>query len=371
MKYIINQADILHNIQAVKEEVGNAKIIGVVKGNGYGFGRDYMAKLLADNGIEMFAVTEVEDAEELAAGVLKGKDILMLRSTAVPEEIARIADMGAIATIGSQDVALAYNAYCEGKGMIGRAHLKIDTGMGRYGLMPGEIDEICYILETCKCIHFEGIYTHFAAAFTNMNRTEEQLDTFLDVIKSLKERGYSFEMVHAANSSAAFNLAAARLDAVRIGSAFTGRILGENAKKLKRVGYLEAQVIDMTTFPKGWKVGYNGTYTTKRPTKIAVVPVGHTDGWGMQPHFDIFSFGDAVVMGLRGVKDYFSKNSQTVEIGGKRYATIGQIGLSHTAVDVTGSDVKPGDIVKLDFSPLYVNPQMQREYIEKNKNIQK
>ena len=259
MKYIINRSDIVYNIEAVKKEVGTAKIIGVVKGNGYGFGRDFMAKLLAENGIEMFAVTEVEDAEALSADILKGKDILMLRSTAVPEELARIADIGAVATIGSQDAALAYNAYLESKGITGRAHLKIDTGMGRYGLMPGEIDEMCYILETCKCIRFEGIYTHFAAAFTDINRTEEQLDTFLDVVNTLKERGFTFEMVHAANSSAAFNVPASRLDAVRIGSAFTGRILGANAKKLKRVGFMQAQVIDMTTFPKGCNQSGTGT----------------------------------------------------------------------------------------------------------------
>ena len=364
MKYIINRSDIVYNIEAVKKEVGTAKIIGVVKGSGYGFGRDFMAKLLAENGIEMFAVTEVEDAEALSADILKGKDILLLRSTAVPEELARIADIGAIATIGSQDAALAYNAYLEAKGIIGRAHLKIDTGMGRYGLMPSEIDEMCYILETCKCIRFEGIYTHFAAAFTDINRTEEQLDTFLDVVNTLKERGFTFEMVHAANSSATFNVPASRLDAVRIGSAFTGRILGANAKKLKRVGYMSAQVIDMTTFPKGWKVGYNGTYTTKKPTKIAVVPVGHTDGWGMMPRFEHFSFGDALIDGYRCVKEYLSKDYLKVEIGGKKYTAIGQIGLSHTAVDVTGSDVKPGDEAKLDFSPLYVNPLVQREYID-------
>ena len=364
MKYIINHSDILFNIEAVKKEVGSAKIIGVVKGNGYGFGRDYMASLLAENGINMFAVTEVEDAEALSADILKGKDILMLRSTAVPEELARIADIGAIATIGSQDAALAYNAYLEAKGIIGRAHLKIDTGMGRYGLMPSEIDEMCYILEMCKCIRFEGIYTHFAAAFTDINRTEEQLDTFLDVVNKLKERGFTFDMAHAANSSAAFNVPASRLDAVRIGSAFTGRILGANAKKLKRVGFMQAQVIDMTTFPKGWKVGYNGTYTTKKPTKIAVVPVGHTDGWGMIPRFEYFSIGDALIGGYRGVKEYLSKDYLKVEIGGKKYTAIGQIGLSHTAVDVTGSDVKPGDEVKLDFSPLYVNPLIQREYID-------
>ena len=350
MKYIIKQNDIIENIQAVKNEVGSAQIIGVLKGNGYGFGRDYMAKLLSENGIERFAVTEIEDAAQLLSGILKGKDMLLLRSTAVPEEIARIADMGAIATIGSQDAGVAYNAYCEAKGIIGRAHLKVDTGMGRYGLMPSEMDEMCYLLESCKCIRFEGIYTHFAAAFTDINRTEEQLDSFLDVVNALKERGYRFDTVHAANSSAAFNVPASRLDAVRIGSAFTGRILGANAKKLKRVGYLEAQVIDMTTFPKGYKVGYNGTYTTKAPTRVAIIPVGHTDGWGMAPRFDIFSMKDAVITGLRGVKDYLGKQGATVEIGGKNYKVVGQIGSGGGAIHVPAAIFKNGSVFQFDVA---------------------
>ena len=119
----------------------------------------------------------------------------------------------------------------------------------------------------------------------------------------------------------------------------------------------------MTTFPKGWSVGYNGTYTTKKPTRIAVIPVGHTDGWGMAPDTDIFRFGDAVFASLRTMKEYLSKAHKYVEISGKKYMVIGQIGLSHTAVDVTGSAVKPGDTAKLDFSPLYVNVNMKREYI--------
>ena len=364
MQYIIRQEDIIFNIEAVKKEVGQAKIIGVLKGSGYGFGRDYMARLLSENGIEMFAVTEIEDAEALRADILKDKDILMLRSTAVPAEVAGIADCGAIATIGSLQAAQCLQAYCQTKGIIGRAHLKIDSGMGRYGFLPAQIDEICTVLETCKCIRFEGIYTHFAAAFTDNARTTEQLGVFQSVVDALEQRGYHFDLVHAANSSAALNVPASCLDAVRIGSAFTGRILGTNAKKLRRVGYLEAAVVETKLLPKGYPVGYNGTYTTKAETKAAIIPVGHTDGWGMTPQFDAFSVGDAVVAGLRTVKKFLSKQTTSVQIGDRKYRVIGQIGLSHTAIDITGSEVVPGDVAKLDFSPLYVGAQVPRKIIK-------
>ena len=364
MQYIICQKDIIYNIEAVKQELGQAKIIGVLKGNGYGFGRDYMARLLSENGIEMFAVTEIEDAEALRADILKDKDVLLLRSTAVPAEVARIADCGAIATIGSVEAAQCFRAYCQSKGIIGRAHIKIDSGMGRYGFLPTQTDEISTVLETCQCIRFEGIYTHFASAFSNNARTLEQLSVFQSVLEKLEQRGFHFEWKHAANSSAAFNVPASRLDAVRIGSAFTGRILGENAKKLKRVGYLEVPVVETKILPKGSPVGYNGTYTTKAETKVAILPVGHTDGWGMTPQLDVFSMGDAVVAGLRTVKKFLSKQFTSVQIGQKQYKVIGQIGLSHTAVDISGSEVVPGDVAKVDFSPLYVGAHVPKKVLK-------
>ena len=365
MKYVINQSDLIYNIGAVKNEMGDdCKIIGVLKGNGYGFGRDYMAKILLENGIDTFAVTEIEDAEQLIGGILKGKDMLMLRSTAIPDEAARIADIGAIATIGSLEAAKVFDTYCHSKGIIGRAHIKIDTGMGRYGFLPREIDDLIKVYTTCPNISFEGIYTHFAAAFTDNNRTKEQLALFNKCVAQIMNKGIDVGLMHAANSSAAFNVPESRLRAVRIGSAFTGRILGENASKLKRVGYMSVKVVDITDFPAGHKIGYNGTYTTNKETKVAILPVGHTDGWGMAPIYESFSLKDSTIKSLSNIKKQVKGNKNSVEINSQKYFTIGQIGLSHTAVDITGSDVKPGDEAKLDFSPLYVNPLIRREYIK-------
>ena len=365
MEYIINESDLIYNINAVKAEMGEeCKIIGVLKGNGYGFGRDYMAKILLENGIDTFAVTEIEDAEQLSEGILKGKDILMLRSTAIPDEAARIADIGAIATIGSLEAAKVFNAYCEAKNIIGRAHIKIDTGMGRYGFLPRETEDVISVYNSCPNIEFEGIYTHFAAAFTDNARTKEQLALFNKTLAQIMNTGLDIGLVHAANSSAAFNVPESRLRAVRIGSAFTGRILGENAQKLKRVGYMSVKVVDITNFPSGHKIGYNGTYTTNKQTKVAILPVGHTDGWGMAPIYDSFSLKDSTRKSLSNIKKQVKGDKNSVEINSQKYFTVGQIGLSHTAVDVTGSDVKAGDEAKLDFSPLYVNPLIKRKYIK-------
>ncbi len=363
MKYVVNVNDIKKNINTVKSEVGEAQIIGVLKGNGYGFGTERMAEIELECGINMFAVTEIEDAEMLRSGILKDKDILMLRSTAIPDEISRIIDCGAVATVGSPAAAKALNAYCNAKGVIGRAHIAVDSGMGRYGFLKDETDDICRVMDSSSSVDFCGIYTHFSSAFTNSEITRKELGVFLEVVRELQKRGYKTGMIHAANSSAFFNVPESRLDAVRIGSAFAGRIFGPNAEKLKKVGILETEIVEVKILPKGYKVGYNGTYTTNRDTKAAILPVGHTDGWGRTDDYELFTFKDAVFSALRGIKGVLTKKRTCVEICGKKYPIIGQIGLSHTAVDITGTDIEVGTAVQLDLSPLKVSAAVKREYI--------
>lgn len=364
MKYIVSKSDIEKNIDAVKNQAGDSEVIGVVKGNGYGFGTEFLAGVLKDRGITKFAVTEVSDLSLLRENVLKDSkfDILMLRSTSDPAEVAEIAENGGTFTIGSFNSAYAIEAYALSKGVKLKAHIKVDTGMGRYGFLTA--DDISKVYDECPNILFEGIYTHFSSAFTNSAVTRKQLSKFLSVTEKLTDRGYSVGIRHCANSSALFNVPESRLDAVRTGSALAGRILGKNADKLTRVGYISSTVIDIKTLPAGHTVGYNGTYVTKRETVVGIIPVGHFDGWGIQNKQEIFSLKDAVFAALRVIKHTLGGERTVVSIGNKSYPVIGQIGLSHTAVDITGSEVAVGDIVKLDTSPLNINPQMEREYIE-------
>ena len=110
--------------------------------------------------------------------------------------------------------------------------------------------------------------------------------------------------------------------------------------------------------PKGYFVGYNATYQTKRETKIAIVPIGHYDGFGLTKEKEIITFRYV----LSVFKSFLKKKQMYVKINGRMYHVIGGIGLSHTAVDITGSDVKPGDLASVDISPLMVNPRIERVY---------
>lgn len=354
-RYVIDKALLKENIETVKKKAG-VDIIGVVKGNGYGFGIRELTAVLKESGIKTFAVTETDDIQELKA-VLDNEDILVMRSTGIADEAEIIAKNGCIATIGSLNAAKVMNEASARLGVKTKCHLKIDTGMGRYGFMPSQIEEAikCYDMEN---LEFVGAYTHFSSAFRNRELTKAQLQLFKDAVEQIKKAGKEVGIIHAANSPALLNVEDVCLDSVRIGSAFTGRVITDSKIKLNRIGSLEADVIEIKTVPAGYSIGYNGLYKTKRETRIAIVPIGHYDGFGLTKEKEIADFHSV----LSQLKRYLKKQQMYVKINERMYSVIGEIGLSHTAVDITGSDVKVGDLAKVDISPLMVNPRIKRIY---------
>lgn len=354
-RYIIDKSKLIENIEMLKKKAG-VPIIGVVKGNGYGFGIKEFTTVLKECGIKTFAVTEVTDIPILKE-ILDDEDILVMRSTCIPGEAEIIAKYGCIATIGSTDACKVMNEVSKKLNVKTKCHLKIDTGMGRYGFMPSEISKAidCYKSEN---LEFVGIYTHFSSAFRNEPLTKAQLVLFKDVVSQIEKAGYNAGTIHCANSPALLNVEDVCLDSVRLGSAFTGRVITKNKTKLNRLGSLEAEVIDIKTVPKGYSVGYNGTYKTKRETKIAIVPIGHYDGFGLTKEKEIIDLHYVLSI----FKQFLKKKQMYVRINGRMYHVIGGIGLSHTAVDITDSDVKCGDIASVDISPLMVNPRIERIY---------
>lgn len=354
-RYVIDKKLLSQNINYIKEKAG-VELIGVVKGNGYGFGIKELTQILIENGIKTFAVTEVDDIEELRQ-VAKEQDILVMRSTCIEDEAKIIAQNGCIATIGSSESAKVMDKVSKDLGVKTKCHLKIDTGMGRYGFMPSQVEEAikCYDLEN---LEFTGAYTHFSSAFHNSELTKVQLEMFKDTMEQIKKAGKDVGVLHASNSPALLNVDGVALDSVRIGSAFTGRVITKNKTKLNRIGSLEAEVIEIKTVPKGYAIGYNGLYKTKRETKIAIVPIGHYDGFGLTKEKEIADLHSV----LSQLKKYLKKQQMYVRINGRMYSVIGEIGLSHTAVDITDSDVKIGDTASVDISPLMVNPRIKRIY---------
>ena len=279
---VINKHNLKHNIKRIKEiaeETGrnenhkNIKIIAVVKGNGYGLGLIPYSKMLIDNGISFLAVSTVEEAIALREAGITAK-ILMLSSTAVKKDVEKLVEKDIIITIGSKQAGDIAEEIGKKLNKKVDAHLKIDTGFGRYGFVYDKKEEIKQALTNWSNIKIQGTFSHFSLAFYEKNKySEEQFKRFIDVIEYLKENKCETGMLHICNSSAFLKFKHMRLNAVRVGSAFLGRIAIPNIYGLKKIGYLKSNGAEIKTLEKGYNVGYSNSFTTKKQTKIAIIPV--------------------------------------------------------------------------------------------------
>ena len=378
---VINKDDLKHNIRKIKEIAKDSgrldnhkpiKIIAVVKGNGYGLGLIPYAKFLIDNGIDFLAVSTIEEAIKLREAKIQAR-ILMLSSTSIKKEVELLVDNDIIITIGSKEAILIAEEIAIQKNKKIKAHLKIDTGFGRYGFCYNQKEEMIQELKKIKNIEIEGTFSHLSLAFYEKNEySEEQFKRFIDTIETLKENQIETGMLHICNSSGFLKFKNMRLNAVRVGSAFLGRIVIPNIYGLKKIAYLKSNVTEIKQLSKGFNIGYSNAFTTKKETKIAIIPCGYTDGYNVREQRDMFRKRDRLRYIVRDFKDSFKSKSLYVDIlrkkenQEKKYQKckiLGRIGMYHLSVDITGKDVEIGDEVKLDVNPMFVDSTIRREYI--------
>lgn len=367
---VIEKEDLRHNIEQIKkfanqsgkDDKGNSvKIIAVVKGNGYGLGLVKYTKFLIDNGISFFAVSTIEEAIQLRKVGIK-EDILMLSSTAIKEEVETLIQNNIIITIGSKaDVEVAEKIGEELNKKI-RAHLKIDTGFGRYGFVYSNRDEMIETLKNTKNIKIEGTFSHFSISFYDDKYTKVQFQRFIDVIEVLKMNDIETGMLHICNSSAFLKFSNMHLNAVRIGSAFLGRLSFQNAIGLKKIGHLESQVTEVKELPKGFNIGYSNTYKTQRNMKVAIIPCGYMDGINVKSDRDMFRLIDKLRYLSESIKLFFKKQAMYVNINGNQCKILGRIGTYHVVCDTGEKNIKIGDTAIFSVNTKFVDSNIRREY---------
>lgn len=350
-RYIVETDAIDYNLQLLQKKAAGTPIWAVLKGNGYGLGVEPMAKLCWKAGIHRFAVTEPEEARKIR-GVCPDAAILMLRPTTSQQELLQLLELDVIATIGSVEDAAALNALAAQKDLVAEVHVKIDTGMGRYGFLPQEMEKILSVYRYHDHLAVSGIYSHCHSAFGRARETTRQEEAFLQVVNQIAAAGVEPGERHLCNSTAFLRFPEMKMEGVRLGSALLGRVAVKSG--LRRVGFCETTVEQVRWLPAGHGTGYGGAWRAKKPTQVAILPVGWYHGFTNEFGHDIFRFRDCLRQMLAAAKAMVLKRHIYVNINGKKCPVLGHVGMLHTAVDVTKAAAKPGDKAVMEINPLQV-----------------
>ncbi len=252
--FTVDLGAVRHNARRLLDTLGGAELWAVVKADAYGHGADDVGPAALDAGATALCVSSVAEGLELRPTVPDAR-MLVLGPTE-DDEIAAAREAGLELTVMGERVPDAVPV-----------HVKLDTGMGRWGLSelaaPGR--------------NVVGLMTHFADADADLGYTELQLEAFLDATAS-----YAHLTRHAANSAAALALPSSRLDAARCGIALYGiSPFGEGPTGwgLRPALRWESQVAAAKHLSAGQSTGYGRRFVAREPTWIALVPVGYADGF--------------------------------------------------------------------------------------------
>ncbi len=351
-QYVIDCAALQRNIQVILQKAGEIPVWAVLKGDGYGLGIREMAGLLYANGVNRFCVSEIREARELRSFGLGDAKILCLQPTADRKQVEQLLELNVIFTISSWEDARILSHIAEKMAVTAHAHLKIDTGMGRYGFRPDEMEKILSVYRTLKHISIEGIYTHFSNAGNSYRTTRKQFDLFRDVIVQIAEAGYPAGEAHCCNSAAFLKWPEMHMGGVRIGSAWLGRMAYLRSYGLEKVGFCESQVSELHWLKKGMTSGYGNTWKAKRDSCLAMIPVGWYHGFTIEYNRDMFRLRDCIRGCLGWIRAWCTGRRIQVKINGIDCPVCGHVGMLYTAVDVTETVCCIGDRAIFDISPL-------------------
>lgn len=168
--------------------------------------------------------------------------------------------------------------------------------------------------------------------------------------------------LHICNSSAFLKFPKMHLNAVRIGSAFLGRLAFKNSIGLKRIAHLESKVVEIKELPKGFNIGYSNAYKTSKSTKVAIIPCGYMNGFNIQNGNDMFRLIDKIRILSNSIKAFFNKQEIYVKINGNSCKVLGRIGAYHIVCDIKQKDIKIGDKAVFSVDTRFVDSNIRREY---------
>jgi alanine racemase len=283
-KTIVSLSNLETNFRSIKKFVGDGpQMLCVVKADAYGHGAVACSRALEVVGADWLGVALPEEGFELrAAGV--SLPILAMGSF-WPGQEDSILEKGITPSIFNFEIATLLDSAAKRRGIIASAHVKVDTGMGRIGILPEAVPEFARNLMALENIRIDGLMTHLAVAddLAQSDYTLKQNALFEDAVSAFREAGHQLRFLNMANSPGAVAHAFTRKDVLRIGGilyGLGGDVLppGVPAPELLPVMSVETEIAHLKYVPAGVSLGYGRTFQTVKESVIATIPIGYHDG---------------------------------------------------------------------------------------------
>lgn len=294
----IDLSAIAFNVGQFRRHVApEVEVIAVVKANAYGHGAAPVAQTALAAGATRLAVNRLSEGVALRQAGIEAP-VLILGYTP-PAGVPQIVDWRLTPSLITIEFAQALSARSQATGVATPVHIKVDSGMSRYGLLPDEVLEFARALQVLPGVRLDGLYTHFATADgSDQTFVRQQLAVFNRVASILRESDISIPLLHACNSAAAMRLPEAHFNAIRPGIALYGLDPSDAwppTFEIRPALTLKSRVSRVRELPAGAGVSYGRTYITQRPTRVALVPVGYGDGY----HRCLSNKGQVLIRGQR------------------------------------------------------------------------
>ncbi|MEE8398729.1 MAG: alanine racemase [Desulfobacterales bacterium] len=284
-----------HNVRELRGVTDpGARLMVVVKANGYGHGAVEVAGRALENGADDLGVSRTDEGMELRDA---GFDVpILILGYTNPVLAEKLIAFDLIQTVFSLETAEILSRAAVLSGSKIKVHLKVDTGMGRLGLIPDSqqanlrgmdiaehaVSEVTAVA-SLSGLELEGIFTHFASAdSSDKTYAGNQLELFLNFLDQLRHTGLEIPLRHAANSAAIIAMPDTHLDMVRAGIAIYGLYPSSEVNRdhvqLQPAMTLKTRIVQLKKVSRGFKISYGSTYETDKPTTIATLPIGYADG---------------------------------------------------------------------------------------------
>jgi alanine racemase len=271
---------VAHNVREIKKHLSkDTLLIAVVKGNAYGHGIENVSRVALENGADWLCVADQFEGKYLRKLGFRVPILVLSPPSRETAEIAVSHDL--IQGIDSIEQIRFLDKLSKMESKKTIVHIKVDTGLGRFGIRPEETADFAHEIRRFKNIQLQGVYTHFASPYGDSEYTKYQFDRFIEVQKTLQQNRISVDVFHCANSPASMDFPYMHMDAVRIGFSLCNRCIGlEKSKQWNLVDALEfkAKVKKVRTVSPGDHIGYENQFIADKKMKFAIIPVGYADG---------------------------------------------------------------------------------------------